>query len=203
VAEATPPLHSDPSGRFQYMVLGGLLGLIIGVGLAALSELIRPTVVGGDALARQFGVPVLGTLRTSRAGIVDDRDVAAAAGHVRLAARAAGVRRVELVGPPGSDITAPLAILRDATAASGLEVVMAGSGAAVTDGADREVEYPDQAGVVLITPQSMRRSEIVDMGYLVAFRRATVLGVITQTRPGLMSGRFSGRVAPTVAQNPA
>jgi hypothetical protein len=80
---------------------------------------------------------------------------------------------------------------------------MAGSGAAVTDGADREVEYPDQAGVVLITPQSMRRSEIVDMGYLVAFRRATVLGVITQTRPGLMSGRFSGRVAPTVAQNPA
>jgi capsular polysaccharide biosynthesis protein len=203
VAEATPPLHSDPSGRFQYMVLGGLLGLIIGVGLAALSELIRPTVVGGDALARQFGVPVLGTLRTSRAGIVDDRDVAAAAGHVRLAARAAGVRRVELVGPPGSDITAPLAILRDATAASGLEVVMAGSGAAVTDGADREVEYPDQAGVVLITPQSMRRSEIVDMGYLVAFRRATVLGVITQTRPGLMSGRFSGRVAPTVAHNPA
>ena len=202
VAEATPPLQPDSSGRLQYMVLGGLLGLIIGVGLAALSELIRPTVVGGDALARQFGVPVLGSLRTSRAGIVDDRDVAAAAGHVRLAARAAGVRRVELLGPPGGDITAPLATLRDATAISGLEVVMAGPEAAVSDGvADRDDEYPDQAGVVLITPHSMRRSEIVDMGYLVAFRRATVLGVITQTRSGLMSGRSRGRVTPTVAHD--
>ena len=203
VAEATPPLHPDPSGRLQYMVLGGLLGLIIGVGLAALSELIRPTVVGGDALARQFGVPVLGTLRTSRAGVVDERQVAAAAGHVRLAARAAGVRRVELVGSPDGDVTAPLASLRDATASSGLEVLMAGSGA-VTDGvADLDAEYPDQAGVVLITPHSMRRSEIVEMGYLVAFRRATLLGVITQTGPGHMSGWFSGRVTPNVAHDPA
>jgi capsular polysaccharide biosynthesis protein len=203
VAEATPPLHPDPSGRLQYMVLGGLLGLIIGVGLAALSELIRPTVVGGDALARQFGVPVLGTLRTDRAGVVDEREVAAAAGHVRLAARAAGVHRVELVGSPDG-VTAPLATLRDATAASGLEVVIAGSGAAVTDGvADLDAEYPDQAGVVLITPHSMRRSEIVEMGYLVAFRRATLLGVITQTGPGLLSGWFSGPITPNVAHDPA
>ena len=185
------------------MVLGGLLGLIIGVGLAALSELIRPTVVGGDALARQFGVPVLGTLRTSRAGVVNEREVAAAAGHLRLAARAAGVRRVELIGSPGGDITAQLAALRDATAASGLEVVMSGSGAAVTDGVGDLDAEPDQAGVVLITPHSMRRSEIVDMGYLVAFRRATLLGVITQTRLGPMSGRFSGPVTPNVAHDPA
>ena len=204
VAEATPPLQPDSSGRLQYMVLGGLLGLIIGVGLAALSELIRPTVVGGDALARQFGVPVLGTLRTSRAGVIDERELTAAAGHVRLAARAAGVRRVELVGSPGGDITAPLARLRDATAASGLEVVMAGSGFAATDGvSDLDAEYPDQAGVVLITPHSMKRSEIVDMGYLVAFRRATLLGVITQTRPGRMSGRFSRPVTPNVAHDAA
>ena len=204
VAEATPPLQSDSSGRWRYMVLGGLLGLIIGVGLAALSELIRPTVVGGDALARQFGVPVLGMLRTSRAGVFDEREVAAAAGHVRLAARAAGVRRVELVGSPGGDITAPLATLRDATAASGLEVVMAGSGAAATDGVSYlDAEYLDQAGVVLITPHSMRRSEIVDMGYLVAFRRAPLLGVITQTRPGRLSGRFSRPVTPNVAHDPA
>jgi capsular polysaccharide biosynthesis protein len=204
VAEATPPLQPDSSGRLQYMVLGGLLGLIIGVGLAALSELIRPTVVGGDALARQFGVPVLGTLRTSRAGLIDEREVAAAAGHVRLAARAAGVHRVELVGSPGGDLTAPLATLRDATAASGLEVVMAGSGAAATDGvSDPDAGYPGQAGVVLITPYSMRRSEIVEMGYLVAFRRATLLGVITQTRPGPMSGRFSRPITPNVAHDPA
>jgi capsular polysaccharide biosynthesis protein len=199
VAEATTPLHPDPSGRLQYMVLGGLLGLIIGVGLAALSELIRPTVVGGDALARQFGVPVLGRLRTSRSGVLDERDVAAAAGHVRLAARAAGVHRVELVGSPDGDVSASLATLRDATAASGLEVVMAGSGAA----ADPDAEYSDQAGVVLITPRSMRRSEIVEMGYLVAFRRATLLGVITQNKLGPMSGWFSGSATPNVAHDPA
>jgi hypothetical protein len=81
---------------------------------------------------------------------------------------------------------------------------MAGSGAAATDGvSDPDAGYPGQAGVVLITPHSMRRSEIVEMGYLVAFRRATLLGVITQTRPGPMSGRFSRPITPNVAHDPA
>ena len=45
---------------------------------------------------------------------------------------------VELVGSLDGDVTAPPATLRDATAASGLEVVMAGSGEA----ADLDADIP-------------------------------------------------------------
>ncbi len=41
------------------------------------------------------------------------------------------------------------------------------------------------------------------MGYLVAFRRATLLGVITQNKLGPMSGWFSGSATPNVAHDPA
>ena len=39
-----------------------MLGLILGIALAAVLEVLRPSVVGSEALARELHVPVLGKL---------------------------------------------------------------------------------------------------------------------------------------------
>jgi hypothetical protein len=77
-------------------LLGGLLGLLIGIGLAAAREALVPTLVGHAALARALGAPVLADLpgppqRCQR------KDITATARHVELAALAAEVVRVEVI----------------------------------------------------------------------------------------------------------
>jgi uncharacterized protein involved in exopolysaccharide biosynthesis len=59
VDPATAPRSADPSTAPQDMALAGLAGLIVGLGLAALIEAMRPTVVGSRALSRRLGAPVL------------------------------------------------------------------------------------------------------------------------------------------------
>jgi len=62
ISPAAQPRRADPSGQLPDIILGALLGLIVGVGLAGLLETIRPTLVGADAVAREFDAPLLGTL---------------------------------------------------------------------------------------------------------------------------------------------
>ncbi|TMD05670.1 MAG: hypothetical protein E6J01_09475 [Chloroflexi bacterium] len=59
---ATPPVGPDPTQRLTYVALGLLLGLTAGVGIAALLETVRPTVIGQRALGTALGAPVLGEL---------------------------------------------------------------------------------------------------------------------------------------------
>jgi hypothetical protein len=77
-------------------LLGALLGLLIGVGAAAVRETLVPTVVGHAALARALGAPILADLPMppDRCG---RKDVAIAARHVELAALAGAVTRVEVM----------------------------------------------------------------------------------------------------------
>jgi len=96
ISQANPPDHADPSLLVQYLVLGALLGMILGVGAAALIETVRPTVVGGDALAREFGAPHLGTVPNDAGS--DPYRLAGVAARLTLAARTAGVEDVSLMG---------------------------------------------------------------------------------------------------------
>jgi capsular polysaccharide biosynthesis protein len=97
---ARPPMEADPSGMIPAVALGALLALIVGVGLAALLEILRPTIVGSTALARSLDSPVLGSL-TSILERNSNPGTASSVVRVRLAARAAGVDRVELVDAAG------------------------------------------------------------------------------------------------------
>src|SRR5919197_4798081 len=54
LSAATAPTTPEASHRVLYLVLGALLGLIFGIGLAGLVETLRPTVVGGDTLAGEL-----------------------------------------------------------------------------------------------------------------------------------------------------
>lgn len=99
---ASPPAQQLPGRRLPDLVLGGLLGLLLGVGAAAMVESLRPTLVGRTAIARGTEAPVLAELvgppqrRGHRHGWVA-ADVAEAAMHVELVAVAAGVQQVRLM----------------------------------------------------------------------------------------------------------
>ena len=54
VSEATEPTDADPDNLISMLALGAFAGLILGIGVAALLEAVRPTIVGGDAISREL-----------------------------------------------------------------------------------------------------------------------------------------------------
>ena len=98
ISPAPLPRHRDPSRLLPDVILGSLLGLLLGVGLAGLLETTRPTVVGGDALAREFATPLLGTFPRDPDGDDARRDLTHVAARLRHAAEALDVEQIGLVG---------------------------------------------------------------------------------------------------------
>jgi uncharacterized protein involved in exopolysaccharide biosynthesis len=125
ISRAEPPTRADSSRVLPDVILGALLGLILGVGLAGVIETFRPTLVGAEALAREFGAPLLGRL-TSQPDAGDEfQDVTAIAMRLRLAAEAAGLRGVGLV-PIGPHVNVrPLAERLEALSSEGAATVAA------------------------------------------------------------------------------
>jgi capsular polysaccharide biosynthesis protein len=97
ISPASAPGHPDPSGASADIVLGLLLGAILGVGLAALLESIRPTVVGGEALAAHFDTPLLGTIHDDLEGSPLVVDLVQVAERLRLVASAEHVKTICLL----------------------------------------------------------------------------------------------------------
>ncbi len=97
ISSASPPARADSSGVTADVVLGLLLGAILGVGVAALLESVRPTVVGGEALATKFDTPLLGTLAEGPDGQPDLGDMVRIAERLRLAASAEHVPAICLL----------------------------------------------------------------------------------------------------------
>ena len=95
ISRASRPTEADASRLLPDMVLGALVGLLIGIGVAGIQELARPRITGPGALARAFDTPLLGTLGGSH----DDADLQASgiAARLGLAAEAAGVTNVSLL----------------------------------------------------------------------------------------------------------
>jgi len=105
VDPAITPQAADPSTLPQDLALAGLAGLILGLGLAALIEAMRPTVVGSRALARRLGAPVLEELPCCPDHL-EGVDTDLVAGRVNLAAKGAGVSVVELIAVSGKPVAA-------------------------------------------------------------------------------------------------
>jgi len=109
IDRAEAPLTPDPSHWAKDTVLGGLAGLLIGLGLAALIETLRPSIVGSGAMARELGAPLLGVLPAR--GEVPP----VLAETARLAAIAADVRSIQLVGvDPARDLSGLAAAMHSA-----------------------------------------------------------------------------------------
>ena len=220
ISRAEPPARADSSGVLPDVVLGALLGLILGVGAAGVIETFRPTLVGAEALAREFRAPLLGTL----AGKPDDeealQDATAIAMRLRLAAGAAHVRGVGLV-PMGPHVNVrPLAERLEAVSSQEasvaaaepgrrepVEAVVAGRPARVAPGMltgspprlllvrpfevqNASLSNGGGTGLGLVVPSTVRKTELAEAGHLLTASGFPLLGLITYARP---------RTAPRVA----
>jgi capsular polysaccharide biosynthesis protein len=180
VESAEVPLEMDPSRLPLNLALGGLLGLVLGVGVAAVLESLRPTIVGPRALARAAGAPILGVL-DHPPDSHESRDVAIVATQLQLAAASAEVDTVALITAGMSfDLQAFSDSLHRALAAAFLKgareprrLLIESFNLAVLDG-----DYRAGAGLVLVAPTVLPKSELDVIGDVLSITGWPMLGVI-------------------------
>jgi len=185
ISRAVAPTHADSSGRPQYVILGALLGLILGVAAAAVLEMIRPNIVGGEALAAQLGVPLLADIGRPEAS--STRNLSRAAGRIQLAAESAGLVKVELISWPTdapSDTFGDR--LRGTAAAFGLEIESSGAEAWTLAAARSAPGQGRPVGVVVLAPSVLQRRDALELGELLVLRRSPLLGLVVYTRRGVL-----------------
>ncbi|XRQ11447.1 hypothetical protein ACN3XK_11350 [Actinomadura welshii] len=85
--------RTDP--MIMMTAIAGLVGLVGGILVAVLAEMVRPTIPGQRRVARRLGVPLLGWADRGPAQLAD------LGRRVRLAAKREGLDRVTVVGAPG------------------------------------------------------------------------------------------------------
>jgi capsular polysaccharide biosynthesis protein len=166
IGRARLPDRADSSRRAADLVLAAIFALVVGVAYVGLIETLRPTLVGGDAIAREFGVPLLGTIRENAGDARVLADAGDVAMRLRLAAKAAGLRDVSLLSVGRVDVasiherlTAAAAVSRGAGRDEGhaedaaeqpREAVRAETAASATAAPTRQVQTP--RGALRIRP---------------------------------------------------
>jgi capsular polysaccharide biosynthesis protein len=213
IADATPsitaPPRAIPSMWRQYVALGALFGLVLGVVGAALLEALRPTMVGKEAIAAELGAPVLGVLR----GGTRSRDVSLVRWQLAAQAKRIGVGVVQLAGAgPSIDLLALSAALAAPGEASNRLVLARawrgwkvrgqahdGHSSDLTSrfllpgGSNLEIGVFDQTtalsvfpngvtGLVVVTPTAIKRTALEPMKNLLTVTGWPPLGVITYRR---------------------
>jgi capsular polysaccharide biosynthesis protein len=98
VVDRAGPASQLPSPRVPDAALAGVLGLVLGLAIAATLESLRPTVVGVSSLSRLFNAPALGTI-DQRDGVRLGLSLARLATRVDIAARRVDTNVVALAGP--------------------------------------------------------------------------------------------------------
>jgi capsular polysaccharide biosynthesis protein len=192
VESAEVPLKMDPSRLPLNLALGGLLGLVLGVGVAGVLETLRPTIVGPRALARAAGAPMLGVL-DHPPDSHESGDVAIVATRLQLAAAVAEVDTVALITAGMSfDLQAFLDTLHRALAATFLKgareprrLLIESFNLAVLEG-----DYRPGLGLVLVAPTVLPKSELDVVGDVLSITGWPLLGVIAyQSTPPRRSRR--------------
>ena len=197
ISPATAPSHLDPSRWVSNAVLGALLGLILGIGVAAAIESFRPTLVGSENMAQALDTALLGELPSVYPEKDAERDLSVLKGRLQLAGDAAGARGVGLVAADRSVDLWQLAAHLGASPADGRSAVPSGAEAvrAARDGArdgvrirpvkleGSQLQGRDGAAIVLVSPTAMKRSELLALSHLLRLRSLPLLGLITYRNP--------------------
>jgi capsular polysaccharide biosynthesis protein len=213
ISASTRPTKPDPSRAVPDLMLGVLLGLVLGVGAAAVLETVRPRLQGGDVLARELRTSHLGTLPAGagEGGLTWSAEPLSLV--LRLAAKGAGVRHVSLLaaepfpelGVIAKHVEAAANRAGDIGAPAPEPIPTAQVGGHVAPPsleamARRAVKAPRVyvrpfgidfptasngagTGIAVVAPRSLRRSQIVELNHLLSIMPAPVLGLITYS-PG-------------------
>ncbi|HLK77512.1 MAG TPA: hypothetical protein VKU77_28175 [Streptosporangiaceae bacterium] len=95
--EPVVPQSPESKALTQKLGLAGVLGLVIGILIAAVAETIRPTVPGARRVSRRLGAPTLGRLTSADLNGQPTQDLENLALRLRLAATHADVSAITLV----------------------------------------------------------------------------------------------------------
>jgi len=182
---ATVPGVPEPASLAADLMVGGLLGLVVGVAIAAVIEALRPSIVSGNALARVLGVPVLGRLPNSprQGGRLDHW----LPHHLGLVASGAGVESVRLTGVgPAVDLKDLAKGLQAAVAPQlVVDVVESDTGdprLSVTPGGKWSQADRERPGLVVVAPEVLPRKALSDLEHLLAITEWPLLGIIVYPR---------------------
>ena len=208
ISLARRPVTPDSSPVLPYLILGGILGLVVGFGAAGILELVRPTVVGGDALARELGTQYIGA--TGR----DDLPW-----RVGSVASTAGLPVVGLI-PAGPKITttdleaiaatlgnqAPSRPWRVSSKAENAATAAVPAAKAARPRAGRATgplflpffemipgEVKGETGILLVAPKSVPKSDLLEINRLLSLIPHPVIGLVTHV-PGSGSGERKGQI---------
>lgn len=208
VSKATAPARADPANLLSNLLLGAFAGLVLGLGIAALIETVRPTIVGGDAIARDLETVHLGALKNSPEGEQPRERLVSIVVPLRLVAEALKRPDVDLLTANGVPEPRYLAQQLQSVAAGATELPHTveprshdrdraavvspprtgalDSPTAASDVQIRSfgVDTPSSrdlstAALVLVVPEALRKLELERLRRLAESASLPVLGVIT------------------------
>ena len=214
ISQAREPNSPDATRLVPFLILGGILGLIIGGGAAGILEIVRPRVVGGVALAREFGTRYIGATGH------DDL-----AWRVGMAAPTAGFPSVGLISAgPGITTADVETIARGLESSRGPEKAVSSRGWGVSSDratklavatpaakpsrargarATRTRFFPffemtpgevgGEIGLLLVSPKTLLKSDVIELNDLLSLVPHPVLGLITHEPPRGRGGREPSR----------
>ena len=211
ISSASTPTRADPSPYAQELLLGALLGLVLGIGAAGLIETFRPTLVGSDSVAREFGTPLLGTIPSGEDEQRARQLLARIALRLRLAADSVDVHNVvlvavgpevelgllaatldELAGEVSARSTSHGVVTAEVHSAGGVTGASAGRQFRIRPfGVLDPRTDARQSALVLVSPTVATKEELDDVSHLLRVAGSPLLGLITYDRPRERSARFS------------
>jgi capsular polysaccharide biosynthesis protein len=202
VDPARVPEEAEPGRLLPDVALAMVLGLFLGIGMAAGAEALRPTVVGRAAISRETSAPALGALPAPPDRLLPTTDVSAVATRLGMAAAAAGVDRVELIGlDQRQDLSVVAGLLRTsqrvASAPAWASVPVAVGEASGTPGwihaspstdptpvigpRDQDIASGNghvRTGLALIGPETAKKRDLDAVGDLVSITGLPLLGIV-------------------------
>jgi capsular polysaccharide biosynthesis protein len=175
IDKAIVPTKPDPPRVLIDLALALVIGSVLGVAAAAILETFRPTLASGDAVAKALGVAVLGWLPDTP-GTLPLR--------IKLAANAADVRALELIGVGDiPDLSALAKSLRGPLSKGQGE----GKGLSIASIEDAPVRNRNgqapASGFVLVAPQRIRKAALAPVLELLSISGRPLVGVIAH-KPG-------------------
>jgi capsular polysaccharide biosynthesis protein len=109
IDEPALPARPESKASVQKLGLAGLLGLVAGILIVSVAEILRPTVPGARRVSRRLGVPMLGQLSKQDLTGARTSAIGEMALHLRLVAAHADLRTIALVDVDGKRELGPLA----------------------------------------------------------------------------------------------
>lgn len=190
-----------PGRELDNALIGGILGLVLGIAVAAVREMARPSLAGAEAIARAIDAPLLGEMSTPP----DSWTLAAlpdAGSYVELAAESRNAHEVRFAALDPRHgrrrarvrmLEGPLQRLRFGSsrtrrpsavpANDGLPAELALSPATSSPDAERDGDNSPRTGLVVAVPRVLKVADLVALTNFIWISGWVLLGVIVYSAP--------------------